>query len=86
MGGTMKATKQTCEAFAVAHDLNFCISWNASFFDRGWEYEISIPEGMLMMDGTTGRSLNCGEIPKAQVWSALLQDMHDCVQHEWVQE
>lgn len=80
----MKTSKAECEKFASANNLTFTIGWNASFFDRGWEYEISIPDGMLLSDGTTGRTLNCGEIPKAQVWSAMMQDMQDIIKHEQV--
>lgn len=82
----MKATKKTCEAFANAHNLKIEMFWNASFFDRGWEYEISIPNGMIMEDGTTGRTQCCGEVSKAEAWSLLMADMEECVQHEWKQD
>jgi hypothetical protein len=79
----MKTTKKTCEAFAAAHNLTIEMWWNTSFFDRGWEYEISIPDGYIMQDGTTGRTECCGEVPKAEAWVQLMEHMQECTAHDW---
>lgn len=73
-------SKAKCEAFARKHNLTFRIDpdhW-------GYEYEISVPDGMIMDDGTTGRCESEIDEPKWKVWQLLLSDMKDCLEQEWV--
>jgi hypothetical protein len=74
--------KAKCEQYAKDHNLLLEVEGGRGWF--GYQYEISIPEGMYMEDGTTGRSEYDLDVPKADVWALIWADMLSIAEETWM--
>lgn len=74
--------KAKCEQYAKDHNLLLEVEGGRGWF--GYQYEISIPEGMYMDDGSTGRSEYDLDVPKPDVWALIWSDMHSIVESAWL--
>jgi len=73
-------TAKKCETFAAENGLTF--DHDHSWWD-GWSYEVSVPEGMeLLDDGRTGLT-GSTDGPKSEMWAMMLADMKTCVETGW---
>ena len=75
------STKAKCEALANAHGIKIELEQFV-----GYCYWLSIPEGMIMEDGCTGRTEVELFMPKAQVWGLIMADLKDILQHDWLDQ
>jgi hypothetical protein len=79
-----KSTKAKCEEFALAHNLKLEVDGRTSDW-FGVNYWIELPAGYLTDEGTTGMSgHDLCDMPKAEVWGMIMQDMKNLVEMEWV--
>jgi hypothetical protein len=73
------STRKKCEALAKEHNITIEVERFV-----GYCYWLTIPEGKIMEDGTTGRNDSELFMPLAEVWALVMEDLKSMINHDWL--